>query len=585
MKLDKELLDIQWLKPALTNGWLGKHLDDLRGRHSVPDEGVNRDFRALLADKEYVSAAQSLIEQCERQCDEPGPFEIAMAEGNTHLVVALLAQTNLAAYGFENNLLAMAVAYNRRAIFNLLLLHPDIQIQCSYEVDREAREVAEFCGIWDWCAHYCPHMWLMEAQYEPLYPVLNIDWQFPIDGNTGSPLLVHLYREGNFGAMNRLVAIGADINPPLDEGDQSERLIHLALENWKDNKPETQLGLKWFARYMSFLNDASFDADVLTDLLSIENPQIVELFKLNAIAYIEDDMAEKRELFSDSEDDSAEFKRVLYMPLPYSPRHQHQACSLADDLLRLRLVELVAEVEDLQFSITDTGIKFDIYYQHNSSPQSVLLPTRVLEILKFSSPLPIAAMTSFQCQMWLLTCPTELYLWLNVLAKDAGKPIFSMIKGHPICDIERQLKLSDILATGGIEAEPALIDHLVNELVRFESVLRFLSDEGLLQKPFMKDEEDNLKEWRAQGLQKQPKLALEIVEQNDSAQLLVRAMIEDKWHDLGARPIEADWAAMLFEAPIFIPCHQCGELSYRHSLAYEQECLVCINSLQELEEV
>jgi hypothetical protein len=576
MKLDQNLLDAQWLKKAKESSWLQSCLNDYQVSEDVLAADDERDFQGLLAEKDYPTAAHALITQCARQWDESGPFAIAMAEDNVELVIALLAQTDLTAYGFENNLLAMAVAYNRRAIFNLLLLHPDIDTQCSYEVDREAREVAEFCGIYDWCDHCCPHMWLMETQYAALYQFMDIDWQYRINGD--APLLVHLYRQGEFDAMSRLVAAGAEINPAIDERDQRVRLIHLALEDWRDDKPKTQQGVKWFARYVSFLNDPSFDLDVLTDLLRLDTPQIAELFKLDTISYIEAEVSEKDEVLSAVKPPHSELENALYSPLAYQPRHQKHPSSLADDLLRLRLVEFVPGIVDLQFTISEAGIEFGLFFQGRSFSQSILLPTKILDLLDFKAPLPIQAMTPFQCQAWLLSCPSELYLWLNILCEDAGTRVFSSVKGHPISAIKRQLGLSEILATGGIEGEYFLIDLLQRGLDRFESILRLLSEERLLKTPFLAEQHHDLKAYRAQDAHKRPKLALAVSERSDSIQVVVHAMIEEKWCDLGARPIDDDWAMMLFESPNFIPCQQCAETFYRHNLAYDEECMECINA-------
>lgn len=574
---NKKLLDVQWLKQARESSWLLSYLNDYQVPASEPETVERQDFNSLFAAQEYASAAQALIELCEQQWDEPDPFEIAIAKGNAQLVAALLAQTNLAAYGFENNLLAMAVAYNQRAIFNLLLLHPDIEVQCSYEANRKAREVAEFCGVWDWCDHYCPQMWLMEPQYEGLYPLLEIDWQHSVNGDDSAPLLVHLYRQRDFVGMNRLVAIGAEINPVLDKRDTRERLIHLALEDWRDDKLESQQGLKWFARYMSFLNDPSFDADVLSDLLSLNKPQIASLFQLDAITCTESGADEQDEALSEPKTQYSALETAIFTALPYSPPRQHPAYSLTDDLLRLDLVEFVAEVKDLQFVMTDKGIEFGIFYQNHVFAQSLLLPMQVLERLDFRMPLPIQVMTAFQCQAWLLTCPSELYLWLNVLAQDAGYPLFRSVRNHPICNIERQLKISAILAISDIEDKHFLVERLQQELHRFESILHILSAQRLLKTPFLQDAQDDLNVWRRQGTGKQPKLALDVLTQNDSVQVAVHALVNEQWCELGTRQIERDWVSLLFEAPIFIPCQQCGDTFYRHSLAYEQECMECIN--------
>ncbi|MGI1946356.1 hypothetical protein [Shewanella glacialipiscicola] len=165
-------------------------------------------------------------------------------------------------------------------------------------------------------------------------------------------------------------------------------------------------------------------------LLSLNKPRIAELFKLDAITYTESRSNEQDEPLSELKTQYSALETALFTALPYSPPRKHPAYSLTDDLLLLDLVEFVAEVEDFQFVITDKGIEFGIFYHNHAFVQSLLLPIQVLERLDFRMPLPIQVMTAFQCQAWLLTCPSELYLLINVLAQDAGYPLFRSVNNH-----------------------------------------------------------------------------------------------------------------------------------------------------------
>ncbi|WP_330149831.1 hypothetical protein [Shewanella xiamenensis] len=570
MTLKKNLLDIEWLLAAKMDGWLQTKMQDV----IVSADLASVADATTVAVCDTVSAAHALIDDSDQAQDA---FETAIKNDNIELTIVLLALTELTAYHFENNILAMAVAYQRKAIFNLLLLHPDIEVNCDFMLDNEHAEIAASVGHYDSNHYFSPHLWLLDPLYERFYPFLNIDWQFRF-GYNAMPILAHCYQKRDFATMDRLVGLGAEINPALDEWDDRERLFHLALRDWRDDDPETQLGLRWFARYISFLNDPSFDCDVLTDVLQTDMPAVHALFEIQAISFLKQAIEEKDEKIAELERIQVSREEVIHSSGAYFARNTRQPSSLTDDLLRLKLVELTDDIEDIQFCVTDEGIEFGIRYLNRSFGRSIFLPASIIEKMPFAPQCSIQSMTQFQCQAWLLMSPPELYLWLNILAQDNGAAIFKAVKDHPICNRERQVRMSAILAAGGIDGEFLLVDKLQRELERYEDLLSMLNDMGLLVAPFTAEERNELQEWRFDGRRKAPKLAVEmLIAEETSPRVSVCAELEGQWHNIGSRFFDEDWAQILFDTPNFIPCESCGETFYRHLLAYEQECMECIN--------
>ncbi|OBT08064.1 hypothetical protein A9267_10075 [Shewanella sp. UCD-FRSSP16_17] len=594
MSLSSQLLDGQWLKYAYETNWLGRQFDILNDENKhleahYYDEDTkeyNANFETLYSEGKYSAAAFILIQTWDEE-EDTRPIKVAIKQGSVELAISVLAFQNLNSNCADNDYLAMALAYGRRDIFNLLMLHPEVNVYSSYEVDKENREIAEFCGVHDWFDYFTPHIWLMEEQYSFLYPNLNIDWETPVSGHQGSPLMIELYRKRDFSLMSRLVAAGADINPKVSEFD-NESLVHLAIHDWQDDEPDSQRGLRWLARYISFLNDDGWDGlDVLSELLGREefyepSPLIRKLFNLRMLDDSESDLEDRDMEIYDLKKMNDDLGALLSKEPAHPIHYQQKPISIMDDLLRLEIVKLSHGVIDIECGVTDKGIEFGVLYEGQSFVNRVLLPNQVLHELGILMPSKLRFMTMFQLQAALLGCTTNVYVAVNILAEDKGFTVFNSVKGCRIASNMRFSVVNDILASGGITDPSLLSDKLFDELNAYDTLRRKLSDQKNLQTLFTVDDLEEVLDYRKEGRGSESQLSIERTIIGEFDVILVHCEIEGKKATLDYRvkngePFE-DWVEILFQAPIAVPCVECGSIGFGHAFAYEKVCMECINA-------
>ncbi|PMG72867.1 hypothetical protein BCU84_19770 [Shewanella sp. 10N.286.51.B7] len=588
MSLSSRLLDSEWLKYAYETNWLERQLKPIRTnaerlyQQYYDDEKhcFNTDYEALYSEGNFAGSALILTRTWDEE-EETRPIKVAIELDSPELVLEIMGLEGLTQCS-EDNYLAIAAAHDLRDIFNLLLLHPDINVNDGYEPKMENREEYDFCINYNDFVYFSPRLWLIEDQYSFLYPYLDIFWNDPVTDHNGSPLIVHLYNKRDFDSMSRLASLKADINPDVYEEDIG--LFDKALNEWRDSDPETQLGVKWFAQQTDYINQNGDDLDdLLSEHFEGKVPKSIGyLFPFCRIKELENELSELQEV---TENLTYEFESVDKLINELAPNHdrwryreQSTGTSIINDLLRLKIVKLEDGVIDIQFSITDMGIEFGVLYERQAFLSRILVPKVVLDkVLSLDLGL-LHHMTVFQRQGTLLGCSTHLYLVLNIIAEDQGLPLFRSIKGHRVAHIERQNIISNILA-GGVNDTDNFFEHLNFELNEYKNLKSFLGDLEVLNSLSTSDDSKALAEYRRDG--NDPELTIELADRGQSRAIQVHCNIDGEKATFSHAieegvPIE-DWADILFKKPISIACKQCKAIGYRHSFVNEEECMECIN--------
>jgi hypothetical protein len=589
MSLSSQLLDSKWFKNAYEANWLEQQLklisadaERLYEQYYDEDNGCfNTDYETLYTVGEVAASALVLTSTWDEE--DTRPIKVAIELDSPELVLAIMGFEGLSQCS-EDNYLAIAVAHNNRAIFNLLLLHPDVNVNDGYEFDREDRDIAEFFGNYKWYDYFSPLIWLIEDQYSFLYPHLNIDWDEAVTDHNGSPLLVHFYNKRDFDSMGRLADLKVDINPEV--GEANTCLFHKVLNDFCDNKPDSQLGAKWYAMQTDHVTQDELST-LLFEFYEFNEPSssVYEHFPFFQITTLKNELSELTDKLEALTDEFDAIDKLINQHSVrgnrWRQREPSEGTSIIEDLLRLNIVKLEEGVIDIQFAITDMGIEFGVLYERQVYLSWILLPHVVIDKVVSIDLDLLHHMTIFQRQAALLSCSPSLYLALNIIAEDQGLPLFRSIKGHRVVSIQRQTIISDIWASG-VNDKDDFFDRLCLELDEYDSLRSLLSGLNVLKSLFSYDDLKELREYRHGGYKPEPKLSIELARGDQSRVILVHCDIEGEMvsfsHAIEDVTLIDDWAEILFREPIAIACKQCQAVGFRHSFAYEEECMECINA-------
>ena len=291
---------------------------------------------------------------------------------------------------------------------------------------------------------------------------------------------------------------------------------------------------------------------------------------------------------------------LIFLPNLFPNRQNKQSVSIFDDLIRLEIAEFDSAVSDLQIVVNDSSVEFAIYTHNRTFPELIkAIPLSTLSDLDENFKIfdHFDNLTNFQIQGFILKHPEKILIALNIFAEENDLSLFTYICHTAISSNWQHEVICQIYSRGGISGDSKggisgeFITTIERNLDQFENILIKLNDSNLLENPFSNIEKGYGQEWRMEGENKKP-IILVRTEKNQNAFFIVfETKIDDipkeftfdsRHYGHNSKSIETfvikSLITFLFSEPIAIPCTSCGYITFRHALAYESECMKCINA-------
>ena len=237
--------------------------------------------------------------------DEPIiPLLWAIERNDLELTICLLAlgvNVNQSNDDWSRYPLTVAMQLSDNTIFNLLLLHPAIDVNISGAYQSTDSDIMEFCGIYSEGEPLIPCTILLSLEYQACYLWINIDWNMNY-GNDERPLMYLFFESYDFQSMSRLVEFGAEVNPDICQYfDEYRSLLLEAIDRYYSSKTDRNIErVKWFAKYSAILEAEDYEGGSLYEYLIREQPideQLIEIFKLGKIKAFYDQAEENEKEF------------------------------------------------------------------------------------------------------------------------------------------------------------------------------------------------------------------------------------------------------------------------------------------------
>ncbi len=229
-KLSKQKLHLSNLPKLFREQWFEREVDFWQPYiDEMKQRGVKRDYSddqflhefivQALKDRQYLVAAYVINDRSD--IFEQSPMVYAMKLNDPTLLFVLLAFGNNVNGAYykdidseeEYSLLRLAYENGYEALFNLLLLHPKIDLNVMESWETEDSEVSVFIGQGYLYDFFCPALILLDKKFEQVFPYLSIDVNHEYGEKT---LFLLAADENNFEAMTRLYHLGANIHPESD---------------------------------------------------------------------------------------------------------------------------------------------------------------------------------------------------------------------------------------------------------------------------------------------------------------------------------------------------------------------------------
>lgn len=281
-KITKQTLHITNLPKLFKNNWFEKTWDKVEPeleiyrtkRPLVKFENENSQhthIQKALDEGEYIYAAY--IINYASDIFNQSPMVYAMQFDDPSLLFALFLFCNDVNGQYYKDidsdewysLLRIAYENNTEALFNLILLHPLLNLNTCEWTENEDSEISLFLGQGYQYDYFYPAFVLLDPKYSPILPYLNFDFDYKYDGEQTLFLLAS--EKQDFERMTALYKLGANILPEsYDWGCPLTK----AIAEYK-RKGDSRL-LDWYADIYRPLLDK--DPDVGGGLLQLLKPDI-----------------------------------------------------------------------------------------------------------------------------------------------------------------------------------------------------------------------------------------------------------------------------------------------------------------------
>jgi hypothetical protein len=429
------------------------------------DQETHAWVKQSLKAKDYISVAYLLSESNAFLNQSPMAYVICL--GDVNLVMAMLAFEQDVNGQYYKDLdstefyypLTLAMTLNKEYVFNLLLLHPQVDPMYEQAIDGEDYEDYEddvFIGQGYQYESIKPFNRLFDTPYHDALPYLNIDLDRYYDSFENT-LFLRAYEYNDVATMELRFSLGANIFVKND--DYTTRFTY-ALDEYKENGSSKTLD--WYAEKLKPIMEKCIKNDGGLAQLFTEpiDDKLIEKFGL----------IDFHELIEDKNDDIDQLKRkqeranyrVFYPNLftsnhiepdrlywlriaeeyvlddlrslekrPAIPHKKIEPISVFDDLRRIYPALFASAIQDLKISMVSNQLELTI--QSAMKPELVtievhLLPEdvtrRVLDHNFFHKDL--TELTSYQLMALFLNCSLDELSELDESLLGNGPQIFDI---------------------------------------------------------------------------------------------------------------------------------------------------------------
>ncbi|EKA7413740.1 hypothetical protein QUO08_001351 [Vibrio parahaemolyticus] len=227
-KITKQKLHISNLPKLFEDNWFEKTWDKVepeleiyRTKHPLVkfenDEQLHTYILKVLGEGDYIGAAY--IINYESDIFNQPPMVYAMQFDDPSLLFALfLFRNDVNGQYYKNidsdewySLLRIAYENDSEALFNLILLHPLLNLNTCEWTENEDSEISVFIGQDYQYDYFYPAFVLLDPKYSQILPYLSIDFDYKYDGD--QTLFLIAAEKQDFERMTALYKLGANILP------------------------------------------------------------------------------------------------------------------------------------------------------------------------------------------------------------------------------------------------------------------------------------------------------------------------------------------------------------------------------------
>jgi hypothetical protein len=427
------------------------------------DQETHTWVKQSIKAKEYISVAYLLSSSTDILNQYPMAYVIGL--GDVNLVMAMLAFGQDANGQYYKNLdsiefyypLTLAMELNKEYVFNLLLLHPQVDPMYEQAFESEDSEISVFMGQGYQYGYVRPYTRLFEAPYHDALPYLNLDLDReydPFNGGFNNTLFAIADMKKDIARMDLLFSLGANIFAEDDEG--TSRFIY-ALEEYKENGSSKTLD--WYAEKLKPIIEKCGKNIYGSLIQSLDEPinyTLIEKFGLSGVAeFIEDknydnDKIKQKQARADYRSfypnlittEHMESEELYWLEIseqyvlddlqerPTIPHKKIEPISVFDDLRRIYRGAFTREIQDVKVSMVSNQLELTI--QAAIRPELVTIEVHLLpddvtrRILDHNfSHRDLTELTGYQLMTLFLNSPIDDLLEINEYLPEDTPQLFS----------------------------------------------------------------------------------------------------------------------------------------------------------------
>ncbi|WP_318455217.1 hypothetical protein [Photobacterium leiognathi] len=586
-----------------------KHLFETHWYKQIVDEVVSTQIQEeLYFEDEEAFTEKELLKLCKKKLhleaakrfinntlydedDEPIiPLHWAIEHNELELTVSLLAlgeDVNQSNDDWSSYPLTVAMQLSDKTIFNLLLLHPEIDVNVSGTSQLPNNDIMQFFGIYDEGRALIPCAILLSADYQSCYSYLDIDWDLRYGRNEELPLMNFFYEKNDLQAMSRLVELGAEVNPEMSlQGGDHETLLLDAIRSYFSPKSDKNTNrLKWFAKYSVILDAEDHEGGALYEYLLREQPvdeQLIEIFKLGKIkAFYDEAEANERSFEITQQED---IKNTLQSTCLFDENQQDYRfdinVSLLSDLIRTRNACFNENVRDVSYIRKNNKHWIAIEYQDKPYPSVIEIGNEILSMMDVynkAGKIEFAKATPYQIIYLFIKSPSTAYQVIENVANNSDYKVFKKIDNHAIISLDDYYHVYQLVKNGHVHFDRKIesdIKALLNNVYDIYSdlvlnkLLMLDSPKGLFDNNIKINDQPEMAIVKSDCLYDEDNYFYDVIYNHEGkADILYRGRYDD---------VIPYFFNEIEKSPFFKACDMCGKLGFIPDMAYGEthnECM------------
>lgn len=473
-KIKRALLATDNLKQLFETHWYQKTVDEvlstqIQAELCFEEQSIltENELLKLCKKKLHSEAAKKFINTTlYDEDDEPIiPLLWAIERNDLELTFCLLAlgvNVNQSNDDWSRYPLTVAMQLSDNTIFNLLLLHPAIDVNVSGAYQSPDNDIMEFCGIYSEGEPLIPCTILLSFEYQSCYSWINIDWNMNY-GNDERPLMYLFFESYDFQSMSRLVEFGAEVNPDICQYfDEYRSLLLEAIDRYYSSKTDRNIErVKWFAKYSAILEAEDYEGGSLYEYLIREQPidkLLIEIFKLGKIKAFYDEAEENEKAFETAQQE--DIQNALQSTCLFDDNHRDYRfnvnISLLSDLIRTRNACFNENVRDVSYIRKNHKHWIAIEYQDRPYPVTVEVKNEIFSSMSTHNrgeEIKFETATPYQIIYLFMKSSLDIYQLIENIANNKDYEIFKRIDKKPIISLSDYYHMYELIKSGHLKLD------------------------------------------------------------------------------------------------------------------------------------